>query len=424
MIRLITLFMEKNIEKKAAIHIIPFEDFEKGAELPAENIEPDKEVSAIELQRQKRRLLEEWPQLSGREISPDINFDKLSDQDLIKALYDNLMTGVDQVIKEIGFNIDQQQLEAISQEQDIGRKTELQKRFIESILKQTRGRNEGGLFNRGKEDTWAFFPKQILASRRLNCSGATLVIGRILEQTGFKTDHGFAAHHAVSVVELADGQKYYVDSRRNRDNIVALGQEEKPIGNLFYRELKHPRLAYGKIIPVSREWSEVEVIIGNYNSMRSEVKKHRGDNEAHQEAVRLIQDMDSNMQDIDFGVLWDKMFPEIMKLHTENPEWQEEEKAVEAKHNFSDQVENAVSEQFGELTPEQRVSITNELRDHSREILAFCQNIDFGVANQLKNNLSSEAYNIIIIIRDTLESIRGQSQTAYEFALEELKAKF
>ncbi len=338
-------------------------------------------------------------------------------------LYENLTAGVDQAIKEIGFNVDQQQLEAISQEQDVIKKTELQKQFIDGILKQTRSMSEGGLFNRGKEDTWAFFPKQIMASRRLNCSGATLVIGRILEQAGFKTEHGFAAHHAVSVVELSDGKKYYVDSRRNRDNIVALGQEERSIGNLTYRELDHPRVAYRKIIAVPRQWAEVEVIMGNYNSMRNEVKKHQVGNAAHQEARRLIGEMDSGMSDVDFGLLWDKMFPEILKLHTENTDWSEEEKTVEAKHNFSDQVENAVSEQFADLTQDQRVVITNELTSNSQEILAFCQNLDYSAISDLQGKLSPDAYRVAVIIRDSLESIRGQSQASYEFALEELKAK-
>jgi hypothetical protein len=416
---------EKNkfIEQHPAEPLLPLEDFEPEADLPPENIEPAQEVSAAELQRQKHRLFEEWSQFSGVEMPQDIDPDKLNDQELIKALYENLTAGVDRAISEIGFNIDQQQLELINQEQDIAKKIELQKQFIDGILKQTKSIAEGGLFNRGKEDTWAFFPKQILADRRLNCSGATLIVGRILEQAGFKTEHGLAAHHAISVVELSDGQKYYVDSRRNRDNIVALGQEERPIGNLTYRELDHPRVAYRKIIAVPRQWAEVEVIMGNYNSMRSEANKRQRNKAGHQEAIRLIGKMDSKMTDIDFSLLWDKMFPEMLKLHTENSDWTEEEKSVDAKHNFSDQVEKAVGAKFADLSQDQWVNITNELISNGQEILAFCQNLDYSVINELQSKLSPDAYRVVIVIRDTLESIRGQSQAAYEFALDELKAK-
>ncbi len=68
-------------KKNPAESILPIEDFEPEADLPPEDIEPVQEVSAVELQRQKHRLFEEWSQLSGVVMPRDIDIDKLNDQD-------------------------------------------------------------------------------------------------------------------------------------------------------------------------------------------------------------------------------------------------------------------------------------------------------------------------------------------------------
>lgn len=415
------IVMSKNMEEVKLTNdkVLEIEDFEPEADLPESEPVAEKEISDVELKKQKARLAEEWSNFSGVEMPKDVEFDKLSDEDLVKVLYDNLMKGVDTSVKEIGFDVNNDLKTAMDQEADPQKKSEIQKQFIDSILKQTRSIAEGGKFNRGKEDTWAFYPAQIAHAKRLNCSGATLVIGRILENSGFQVDHGIAAHHAVSVVKLADGHSYYVDSRRNRNNIIALEDESKPIGGYQYQELHHPQIAYEKIITVPKEQAEIEVIIGNYNSMRQESKKPEGkDNEAK----RQISEMDEKMKDIDFGMLWDRLFPQNLELHTEIKEWLEEEKRVDAKHKFSDQLENAVNEQFGGLTEEQKVTLTGELQQNGQKIYEFCSDLGFNSLD-LKNNISEEAYKVVVATRDILEGIRGQSQAAYEFALAELKGK-
>lgn len=409
--------IENNTQKKD--ELLDIEDFQPEADLPEVEVIEENEMSESEYLKQKVRLAQEWSNLSGVEMSPDIDFSELSDEELIKFLYDNLMQGVDRAIEEIGFIINADLKMAIDKETDLQKKSEFQRELIDSILKQTRGVTEGGKFNRGKEDKWAFYPEQIAKAKRLNCSGATLVIGRILENFGFQVEHGFAAHHAVSVVKLADGHSYYVDSRRNRHNIVALEDEVKSIGSFQYQDLHHPQIAYEMIIPVPKEQAEVEVVISNYNAMRQESKKPDSQDS---EAKRQIQELDKKMKDIDFGALWDRLFPSNKELHTEIKEWLDEEKRVDAKHKFSDQVEGAINDMFSGWTQEQKVALTQELQNNGQKIYEFCSNLDFELVN-LKNIVSEDTYRVAVIIRDTLEGIRGQSQAAYEFASAELKEK-
>lgn len=408
-----------NRTEEEEFRVLETEGYESEAELPKTEEAKEVEMSEAEYEKQKKRLAQEWHNFTSVEMPKNIDFEKLSDEEFTKLLYENLVKGVDLAIAEIGFEINNGLLAEINQETDTAKKTELQKQFIDSIIKQTRGLEEGGKFNRGKEDKWSFYPKQIKEDKRVNCSGATLLVGRILEKAGFKVDHGEAAHHAVSVAELADGNLYYVDSRRNSHNILALENEAKPIGDFYYHELKNPKIAYEKIIPVPKEQAEVNIIISNYSSMRHEADKNDDQDE---EATKQIEELDKIMGDINFDSLWGKLSPKRWEFHIKNSEWQEEEKRVDAKHNFSDQVEKAVSDSIGNLSHEQKVSLTNELQKNGEKIYEFCSNLNYDLIG-LKDSLSPEAYQIVTVIRDTLESIRQQSQPAYEFALVELKAK-
>jgi len=339
----------------------------------------------------------------------------MSEEQLKTTLYENLMQGVDAAVEEIGFEIDQNLLEKIEREKDPQEKCLLQKQFIEGIIQQTRSENEGGKFRQDKDAKWACYPKQIAKDRRLNCSSASLFIGRILEKAGIPVDFGAVYHHTVSVAKLADGHSYYVDSRRRSDNLVALSDETKPAGAYSYREMNNERLAFKKIFILPKQDGDMKVVLSNSRVMRES---------QDEEALRQIDTINPN---IDFGILAEKLFSKEYDLY-ETDEWQEEADQVEAKHSIDAQLSKIKGEKFGSLTLPEIESLMDELKKNGDRIYQYCSAISINAGTvKLLDGLSDNAKEYAIItgevLRNVLENIRsnrsgGEQSDEYRTALE------
>lgn len=384
--------------------------------LELEEDAPDsKEISAEDFNEQKILLTQDWPKLSGVEMPQGLDIAAMDDEQLKTTLYENLMQGVDAAVKEIGFEIDQDLLEKIARENDPQEKCSLQKKFIEAIIRQTRDEGEGGKFKQDKEAKWACYPKQIAKDRRLNCSSATLFIGRILEKAGIPVDFGAVYHHTVSVAKLADGHSYYVDSRRRSDNLVALSDEPKPAGAYSYREMNNERIAFKKIFIIPKQDGDMKVALSNSRVMRES---------QDEEARRQTDEIDPN---IDFGVLAEKLFSKEYELY-ETDEWQEEADQVESKHNIDTQLAKIRGEKFGGLTGPEIRSLMDELKKNSDQIYQFCSATAIrpetvNLLDGLSDNAKEYAVVTGEVLRNVLENVRsnragGEQSDEYKAALE------
>ncbi len=399
-----------------ADELINGESADIGLELEEEA--PDsREVSAEDFNKQKILLAQDWSKLSGVEMPEDLDFGTMDNEQFEKTLYENLMQGVDAAVKEIGFEIDQDLLEKIANEKDPEEKSALQKQFIEGIIQQTRCEDEGGKF-KDRGDKWAYYPKLIAKNRQLNCSGATMIIGRILEKAGFEVGVGAVHRHSVSVAKLADGHNYYVDSRRRNDNLVPLNDEDKPAGEYSYREMNNDRIAFKKVFIIPKQAGDMKVILSNSRVMR----------ESHDaEAQRQTGTINPN---IDFGDLAEKLFSKEYELY-ETEEWQEEAEQVEAKHDIDAQLAKIRGEKFGGLTGDQINSLMEELKKNGDQIYQYCNALSINVETvKLLDGLSDNAKEYAIVtgevLRNVLENIRsnradGEESDEYKLALEKYK---
>ena len=266
-----------------------------------ENIE--KQHEGIESYKYKT-LLENWASLTGAENIEEIPSD-LSIEEAKKLLYEKISNTIDKTLEVLDIKINNDLLEKIKQSKDNDEKAMLQEAFINSLMAQLSSIPSG---------KWSFFPEQIQKTKKINCSGSSLLLGSVLKRNGIKSYYGMPAGHAVNIVELSDGSLWYADGRNRKEMVrldAKLNSEEPQI-----LEINNEKIFYKKIIVVPQEYS-IRSIIGNFGVLKRTAENNidKIDNDENLDAVNIYEskkDIFGTIKD-NFGDIGASLYPEIDK---------------------------------------------------------------------------------------------------------------
>jgi len=170
-----------------------------------------------DFEKSKNILAEIWPDLTGAEEIKDKELDNLTSEDYRRLLYEKMIPSLDRTMESLGISANK---EMLSTERNL---SDGQLKMIKSLEKQFKDISVGGKLKETekgerKDATWSFYPKEIVKNQSVNCSGASLLFGRMTERLGIKTYQAVTPNHSFNIFELADKRLVYVDTRVNSEH--------------------------------------------------------------------------------------------------------------------------------------------------------------------------------------------------------------
>lgn len=246
----------------------------------------------IDFEKSKKILAEIWPELTDAEKISNEEIENLSPVEYRALLYDKIKPALEKTIESLDISIDKEFLNNYTDSNDLSKK---QIEFIQSLEKQFKDVSVKGKLKEGDRDenTWSFFPKEIIKKRGVNCSGASLLFGYITEENGIKTYQARTPNHAFNVLELANEDLVFVDTRINSNDANSdskrtfiMDNKKEKLGNAEYVKIDSSKLKLlerlNNFLQLKRmnnndkimllpQFEAVESIINNFGALKSEV---------------------------------------------------------------------------------------------------------------------------------------------------------
>ena len=332
---------------------------------PSQESTPEPEPKAS-----KQEILKNWQELVvGEKKESDIDVGKLDNEQFKNLLYKKVEERLDETTKILGLNADEKLIKKMDEAKSKEEKAEAQKEIIKSVVKQINSIPFG---------KWAFAPREIERQKKLNCSGAALICGSMLNKVAIKTEYGSPAHHAMNFTELADESLLYVDSRNNI--VKKIEAEEESFKGLKIRRINDRSIEY-KIIPSLSQRDATIDILENTEALKGEAQKEDSDDSVAKE----IYEKDKEVLDlVDYSKLSKELYPDLNEFRSKD-KWQEEEKRINKLHDFTSNL-NKIKERFEKLTPKKQERITTEV-GKKRELLREFLLSDADVESKLSKSL-------------------------------------
>ena len=362
-------------------------------------LKPDKES---EPRFNREEIFKNWQELIvGEKKESDIDMDKLDNEQFKDSLYEGIEERLDETTETLGLNIDENLIKTMNEPKSKEEKAEAQEEVVKSVVKQINSIPSG---------TWAFTPKEIERQKKLNCSGAALVCGSMLNKIGIKTEYANPVDHAMNFAELADGSLLYVDSRNNI--VKKIEVEEDNFKGVKIRKINDKDIEY-KIVPYFPQRDAIISILDNVESLKPDAQKEdSGDLDAKE-----IYEKDKKMFDsVDYSKLSEELYPDLNEF-CQTKEWKGEKKRIDELRDFHGNIQK-INEKFGELTQEEQKKLRKETTENKELVLELLISEDSDA--RVKGELSEPLTSFLADIKKGLTPLKNWNEEEYKKFIENL----
>jgi len=353
-------------------------------------LKPDKKSEFLP---NREEIFKNWQELVvGEKKESDIDMDKLDDEQFKDLLSKRIEERLDETTKILGLNTDEKLIKRMNEAKIKEEKAEVQEEVIKSVAKQINSIPVG---------KWAFTPREIEREKKLNCSGAALICGSMLNKIGIKTEYGSPANHAMNFAELADGSLLYVDSRNNI--VKKIETEEENFKGVKIRKIDDENIEY-KIVPYFPQRDAIKPIFNNIKSLKIEAQKEDSKDKDAKEIYRKDKKM---VDSVDYFKLGEELYPDLNDFR-QTKEWQEEEKRINKLHGPDDNLLR-IKERFEVLTQKEQkrlIKETNKKKEFIREFLLSDAKV--------KSKLSKSLFGFFSDIKNELVPLKNWNEEEYE----------
>lgn len=340
----------KNFEQQFDTEIISEKETEKDFKFE-QSLSPEAET---DFEKSKKILAEIWPELTGSEKINNEEIENLSPTEYRSLLYDKMKPALEETIKSLDISIDRELLNNFTDNNDLSKK---QIEIIRSLERQFKDVSVKGKLKEGNrnENTWSFYPKEIIKKQGVNCSGASLLFGYITEKIGIKTYQARTPNHAFNVLELDNGKLVFVDTRINSNDLYSdskrtfiMDNKKEKLENVEYIKVDSYKLSLlerlnnflqskttnnnDKII-ILPQFEAVESIINNFGALKSEAAQillpeditktikesskellYNHSDEVKEKARQIYVENQESLSRLNFNALYNNLCEDITKI--------------------------------------------------------------------------------------------------------------
>ncbi len=275
------------------------------------------ETEATELQKREalKTTAEVWREIVGCDAGDLESGDR--DQ-IVSALYDSLQPAIDQTIDQLGIQLPEGW-------ENPGKSTEEELEICKAALVQLKGLD---YMKCGS------FPKIIQETGKVNCTGQTMLMQRLMERASISYIYANPARHVAGIVQTSDGNYWYADPGNISDDLSDLTY------NLI--QLKQPKqieIAGNKVLEIEDEridshlvrlCDKTEIVAGILMNLES---LHPDDginlDEDSQALYHRYQDLLNALHNYNVAPA---LFPRTFEYYY-SPEYIEENQRIKALHN-------------------------------------------------------------------------------------------
>jgi ASC-1-like (ASCH) protein len=362
----------------------------------------------IDFEIGKQVLAEMWPELTNSKIIEKEEIEDLSLIEYRSLLYGKLKPALDDTMNDLGISVDNSSLKNISNKEELSEK---QLDFIKSLEKQFKDKSVGGKLKETEnekeiDNTWSFYPKEINKKQSVNCSGASLLFGRIAEKAEIKTYQARTTNHAFNVLELDDGKLVYADTRMDsqandsyadsvRVFVIEKYEKEKIGTNEIIHINDNEEYGVHKDILLLPQFESVGSIVNNFGSLKIEAAKkilprevieeinsssneetYEHSLEAENIAKQIYSDNQELLNRINFNSINDKLFEDIKELEDKIKKYEEARTGKKEKMNHALRIRDVDKDVFesiknGSKNIETRRAIPEYLSINENDTLTF-----------------------------------------------------
>lgn len=331
---------------------------------------PEKWPTEPSVEVEKAKTFETWQNLvTGEKKEPDTKVENLENEQFKELLHKEVEDKLDETTKVLDVKLDEAFVERMNKEENSKEKARMQKEIVKSVVEQ---------LNSIPHDKWAFTPQEIEKRKKMNCSGAALLCGHILNKAGIKTEYGYPAGHAMNFVELADGSIEYVDARTNV--IEDIKTEEEEVSGVKIRKLDHKGIDY-KLIPSVSQEDAMGAMMSNIEALKGEAKKEDGDPAAKE----IYENNKDLLEAVNYQKISDDLYPELAKFF-KTKEWKDEENRIRGPEAFNKYL-NKVRERFLNFSPDIQEKLKPELKNQKELIRDFLLDKEVDIESKASKDL-------------------------------------
>ena len=359
---------------------------------------------------EKEVLKEAWDRLAlGKKTKIDIT--ALSIEETKSWLRVSLMEEIEAIIREWELDPDCDLVEKIRKEEDPEEKSKLELEYIRkchSVVDKMVEGFDGGV---QKSSMWDSWPGNMKKNKEFNCVGGTLIGCSLFEEAKLEHYFGNPHGHAVNIVQLSNGEWWYVDFKNGKENVRKIEPEEVKLAGTKTLKLDD-RLTDFRYIPLFNHQQAVASILGNLGTLDSvateEIALSVSEVEK-KEAQEYRKKHEEVFDNTDFNQLKDKLYPERKKLQDTKEMKHEAERIDLLKSKLN--ITKLLSSQ---LTKEKKEKIIIETKENIKGIEDYFK----GISDMVLEEISQELKEFIELYKKGLQEIEKKNKEWAKEAIE------
>ncbi len=361
---------------------------------------------------QKEQLAQVWSGSVVDNINIPGNIRDMSPDEIKKWLFESIMVDIERLANEWGLQVDVELAKKIQTAEDMDEKTALEMEYIQKSHSQVDALTQK--FDKSKSSKWDSWPKRMRETNQFNCVGATLLGIYFLEKGGIKSYYGNPHGHVLNIVELPNGEWWYVDFLNGEQNIIKIEPEEAMIEGVRVLKINNPQIGY-QLIPIYKNKEAAGSMLGNLQALQEEAGDETisDQNIGKQEAKEILQKHGKNIEKVNFLLLHESLYPKFDELNDS-----EEMKNEIARLDPIQDCEKPAQDYIKTLAKDEEKELVAEIRAKKEEIirLFYSEGKDAAIPQEVGPKLKK----LLGLFLESLRSIKDKNPEAYQDAVERI----
>jgi len=345
---------------------------------------PERETAGRELTMVEREALADaWFAMVMESGERPLDIHEWDNAKIRDWLNETLRHDVQKLVDDWHLGPSTELVEKIQSTPDAEHRTQLEIEFFTNMKAKLYPLGHGN----DRSGAWDSYPKLMRQSDTMNCVAKSLLTKELLDRAGIKNSIADPANHAMNIVNLSNGEFWYIDSTSGI--VKRIQPETRDMAGVTVLQINDPEIEY-QLLPLLNDNEYAKSIVGNFRAMHDEATVPEGyKSEAgwgaseRTEAQELFKIFRTEFAATDWDSIWDNLYTKHSAFE-KNPEWKVEKHRVgdfqEAFHPIMSEIEG----RFGQMTdPEEVMQMRNELGDNFDGIKSYITEDNQGVLGRL-----------------------------------------
>lgn len=361
---------------------------------------------------QKRALGEAWTEMVVDNTSIPKNISKMEQDEIKKWLFGSIMKNIEMLAKELGLQVDAELVEKIQKAESLDEKSTLELEYIKNVHAQVDDIVQKFDKSADKSTRWDSWPKKMRETKEFNCVGASLIGVQLLQRGGIKSFYGNPSGHVLNIVQLANGEWWYVDFLNGQQNIKKIEPEITTLVGVTVLKINDQNIDHS-LIPIYDNAEAVASVLNNLSLLEQEANDATIPDEdaVKKEARSYLKKHEELYKKTNFSLFFETLYPKFIEVD-KTEEMQQEMTRVDSMRDFEKPVRNYIET----LTKEQEKALFEEMKSQKKAI----ENLFYQEDMSVLQKTSPELKKVLELFLENLKGVKEKQPEVYREAIDKI----